>query len=137
MFEVLPGERWMPFNDVIKNALDQLQYIAKTETVFGEPITAGPVTLIPVSKVSVGFAAAGAGKEEKSGSGSATGGGATITPVAFISISDQKVQVHPISKSDPNLNKLLSLAPDLYKKISKYLSQREKKKNDAAGHSSK
>jgi uncharacterized spore protein YtfJ len=48
----------MSLSDVIKTALDQIKYIAKTETVIGEPIHAGGVTLIPVSRVSIGFAAA-------------------------------------------------------------------------------
>jgi len=82
----------MSLSDVIKTALDQINYIAKTETVIGEPIRAGNVTLIPVSRVSIGFAAGGAGDEKKSGSGVGTGGGVSVTPVAFISIIDDKVQ---------------------------------------------
>ena len=75
----------MALSDVIKTALDQLQYIAKTETVVGEPIKAGEVTLIPVSKVSIGFAAGGGGgKETQAGSGAGTGGGVNVTPIAFI-----------------------------------------------------
>ena len=69
----------MSLSDVIKTALDQMQYMAKTETVIGEPIVSGPVTLIPVSKVSIGFAAGGSGQAEKRGSGAGTGGGISVT----------------------------------------------------------
>ena len=117
----------MSLSDVIKTALDQINYIAKTETVIGEPIHAGNVTLIPVSRVSIGFAAGGGGNEGKSGSGAGTGGGVNITPVAFISIIDDRVQVHPVEKNDPGLGKILSLAPDIIKKVSKYMG----KKNDS------
>jgi len=121
----------MSLSDVIKTALDQINYIAKTETVIGEPIHAGNVTLIPVSKVSIGFAAGGAGNDEKSGSGAGTGGGVNITPVAFISIIDDKVQVHSMSKSDPvDLNKILSMAPELIKYISKFLGKKTAKDKD-------
>jgi len=113
----------MNLSDIVKAAMDQIQVIAKTETVIGEPITAGNVTLIPVSKISIGFAAGGAGNDQKAGSGAGTGGGVNITPVAFITIIDDKVQVHPVSKSDPGLAKILSLAPDLIKKVSSFMSK--------------
>jgi len=119
----------MSLSDVIKTALDQINFIAKTDTVIGEPIHAGNVTLIPVSKVSIGFAAGGAGKDEKSGSGAGTGGGVNITPVAFISIIDDKVQVHSMSKNDLDLGKLLSLAPDLIKHVSKFMHKKDSKEN--------
>jgi uncharacterized spore protein YtfJ len=113
----------MNLTDVIKTAMDQIQYIAKTETVIGEPIQSGNVTLIPVSKISVGFAAGGAGNESKAGSGAGTGGGINITPVAFITIVDDKVQVHPVSKSDPGLGKILALAPDIIKKVASFMNK--------------
>ncbi len=113
----------MNLTDVIKTAMDQIQYIAKTETVIGEPMHAGNVTLIPVSKISVGFAAGGAGNENKAGSGAGTGGGINITPMAFITIVDDKVQVHPVSKSDPGLGKILALAPDLIKKVAQFMGK--------------
>ncbi|HEX7511382.1 MAG TPA: spore germination protein GerW family protein [Chitinivibrionales bacterium] len=121
----------MSLSDVIKTALDQINFIAKTDTVIGEPIHAGNVTLIPVSKVSIGFAAGGAGKDEKSGSGAGTGGGVNITPVAFISIIDDKVQVHSMSKNDLDFGKLLSLAPDLIKHVSKFMHKKDSKENSA------
>lgn len=124
----------MSLSEVIKTALDQMQCIAKAETVFGEPIQSGGVTLIPVSKISIGFAAGGGGKENNPGSGSGTGGGVNVVPVAFISITGEKVQVHPISKSDPGLSKILDLAPDLIMKISKYM---KKEKGDKDGRGGK
>lgn len=121
----------MPLADVIKTAMDQIQFIAKTETVVGEPITAGPVTLVPVSKVSVGFAAGGGG-DRKADAGAGTGGGVTITPVAFISIVGSKVQVHTMDKSELDLGKLLALAPDLLQKVSKFMD-----KKDSSGEQAK
>jgi uncharacterized spore protein YtfJ len=115
----------MSLSDVIKTALDQIQFIAKTETVVGEPIRAGSVTLIPVSKVSIGFAAGGAGKDEKSNSGAGTGGGVSVTPVAFIGIVDDKVSVYPVEKSDVDFGKILSMAPDLIHKLSKLRKKKD------------
>ncbi|MDR2728644.1 MAG: hypothetical protein LBB56_05880, partial [Chitinispirillales bacterium] len=113
----------MALSEVIKTALDHIQYIAKTETVIGEPVKAGEVTLIPVSKVSVGFAAGGGGKNGE-GDGAGTGGGINVTPVAFISVCGDKVEVLSLEGGEPTLEKLLlSLAPDVIRKLSKYLKK--------------
>jgi uncharacterized spore protein YtfJ len=121
----------MPLADIIKTALDQMQYIAKTETVIGEPIIAGEVTLIPVSRVSIGFAAGGAGKDDKAGSGAGTGGGINITPVAFIVVTGEKVQVQPLTPTDPIMSKILSVAPDVIGNVAKYFGKRGKKEKEA------
>ncbi len=117
----------MSLADIIKTALDQMQYIAKTETVIGEPIVAGNVTLIPVSRISIGFAAGGAGKDDKSGSGAGTGGGINVTPVAVIVVTGEKVQVQPLTPSDPVMSKIMSLAPDVVTNVSKFFSKKGKK----------
>jgi uncharacterized spore protein YtfJ len=117
----------MALQDVINTALERMQYIAKTETVFGEPITAGGITLIPVSKVSIGFAAGGAGKEEKGGSGAGTGGGVSVTPVAFISINGDDIRVHALENgADADLGKLLAMAPDAVKKAMDFIKKKFK-----------
>ncbi|MBD3320404.1 MAG: hypothetical protein GF350_04830 [Chitinivibrionales bacterium] len=126
-------EQEMSLSDVIQTALDKVNFIARTETVIGEPIVAGEVTLIPVSKISIGFAAGGAGNESKSGSGAGTGGGVNIIPVAFISISKDKVQVHPISKAEIELSDILSYAPEAIKKVAKFMKNREPKEKPSTG----
>ncbi|NLP01076.1 MAG: sporulation protein [Fibrobacter sp.] len=120
----------MSLSEVIKTALDQIQSIAKTETVIGDPIKAGDVTLIPVSRISIGFAAGGGGKDQKFGTGAGTGGGININPIAFITITGEKVQVLPVEPGEPYINKIMSLAPDIMSKISKYLKKKDELKSD-------
>jgi uncharacterized spore protein YtfJ len=115
----------MALQEVINAALERMQYIAKTETVFGNPVNIGSVTLIPVSRVSVGFAAGGAGKGEKSGSGAGTGGGVNVTPVAFISISGDDVKVHSLESWDSDIGKLLSMAPEAVKKVAEIFKMKK------------
>lgn len=125
----------MSVSDVIKTALDQMSIIAKTETVIGEPIIAGDVTLIPVSKISVGFAAGGAGLEGKSASGTGSGGGITITPVAFISITNGHVHVHPVNKGELDLGRLFAITPGLFKKVAEFLGKKgDKKSSNESAH---
>lgn len=123
--------------DVIKAALEKIQYIAKTETVIGEPISVGETTLIPVSRISIGFAAGGAGKEEKAENGAGTGGGVSIVPVAFITINGDKVQVHSLTPTDPLVNKIMSIAPDIINNVSKYFKGKDKKEKENTGKEKK
>ena len=62
---------------LIERVMGELHHLVQTRTVVGEPLQAGNVTLIPVSKISFGFGAGG-GQEGKFKSG--TGGGATVEP---------------------------------------------------------
>jgi uncharacterized spore protein YtfJ len=125
---------YMSLQEIIQTALDRMQFIAKTETIIGEPIQVGGVTLIPVSKISIGFAAGGGGKEEKAGSGAGTGGGLNVVPVAVISICGDKVQVLPIEPSDAGLSALLAKAPDLIKKAAKFMKKDSAAKKEDHTH---
>jgi uncharacterized spore protein YtfJ len=122
----------MSLAEVIKTALDEIQYIARTETIVGEPITVGGVTLIPISKISVGFAAGGAGKEPKTGSGAGTGGGITVTPVGFITVIGEKVKMVPIGKDEIDFGKLLAMTPEAVKKVQQFMNKKEEKKKQRA-----
>ncbi|MDR0304290.1 MAG: hypothetical protein LBH98_05930 [Chitinispirillales bacterium] len=116
----------MSVNDTISSLLTELKHIAKSETVFGEPFVSGKTTVIPVSKISCGFAAGGSGKREGI---STTGGGVQIIPVALITIvGESNVKVHPIDPKDNIGMKLLGLAPDVIEKMLK--PKKKELKND-------
>jgi sporulation protein YtfJ len=122
----------MSVEDLIRTLLGEFQHIVKTETVIGEPLTVGEVTIIPVSKVSFGFGAGGSGSEGgKSGGGGGTGGGASLEPLAFLVIQDGRVQLLPLKEKEGTLGKLMEIVPDLYAKAREFRSRREKKKGDA------
>lgn len=88
--------------------LEKLRLVSQAETVIGKPIAAGNATVIPVSRVSMGFGL-GAGNEKVS----ATGGGVSINPVAFVVISGDDVRVLPISKDNSLASKIADLMPDV------------------------
>lgn len=132
-------------NDIIGTSLDKIKALADGETVIGNPIaTAGGVTVIPVSKVSMGFASGGldysgkkAGKGEDSAVAQNFGGGGgtgvTVTPVAFLIISPNgDVKLLPISgTSQPGavdkVTSLIERSPDILAKIKKIFSSDKKK----------
>ncbi|MCF7803496.1 MAG: sporulation protein [Candidatus Marinimicrobia bacterium] len=103
--------------ELIKSVLPELRQIAKGQTVVGEPIQAGDSTVIPVSKVSVGFGAGGGGSEKDNGQGSGTGGGASIEPVAFIVITDGKVQLVPLTSKDTTIGKVIDMVPEILDRV--------------------
>ena len=116
----------MAVNDTISALLTELKHIAKSETVFGEPFVSGKTTIIPVSKISCGFAAGGSGKNDGS---VGAGGGIQVIPVALITIvGESQVKVHQIEPKEDFGLKILGLAPDIIEKILK--SQKKEIKKD-------
>jgi uncharacterized spore protein YtfJ len=107
---------------IIERVMGELQQIVKTETVIGEPLQTGNITIIPVSKVSFGFAA-GSGKKEHSQSG--TGGGATVEPIAFLVIDETgKIQVTPIGDRETSIGQLVELVPEAFEKIKRFVEKK-------------
>jgi uncharacterized spore protein YtfJ len=117
----------MAIDELIRTMMKEFREIVKTETVVGEPVVAGDVIIVPVSKISFGFGAGG-GKGTKDG-GSGTGGGGSVEPVAFIIIQNGKAQVVPIEGKGISIGELLKYAPDVIKKIKEFKDKRDKKKS--------
>ena len=122
----------MGVEDTIKEIACELEKIANTKTVVGEPITAAGKTIIPISKISLGFGAGGGEgkKDNESGYGGGGGAGAKIEPVAFIMISADEAKIFRISeRSDAGsiLNIIPELVPDIMDRIK---GAKGKNKND-------
>ncbi len=119
----------MPIDDLIKTMMQEFRELVKTETVVGEPVVAGDVIIVPVSKISFGFGAGGGKGNQKDG-GSGTGGGGSVQPVAFIIIQNGKAQLVPLEDKGMSVGDLLKYAPDVIKKIKEFKDKRDKKKGD-------
>lgn len=109
-------------DSLIERVLGELNRIVQTRTVVGEPVTAGSVTLIPLSKISLGFAAGGAAE----GSGhSGTGGGATVEPIGFVVVDgDGKVQVMTLKEKEISWGQLVELVPGAVSKVKGFVERR-------------
>ena len=112
----------MAIEKLAETLLEKLRYITKAETVIGEPIQAGESTVIPVSRVSVGF---GFGGHQNKGDTSASGGGASVEPVAFLVIRGDDVRIMPITKDSSLVSKIMDIVPDVMNKFSGKKSQGE------------
>ncbi len=110
---------------LIERVLGELHHMVKTETIVGEPVETGEVTLIPVSKISFGFGAGG-GAEGKGQSG--TGGGASIEPIAFVVVNaDGKTQILPIKEKEDSLGQLAQYIPEALAKVRSYVMKKKDK----------
>ena len=121
-------------------ALQNIKQMMDVNTVIGDPITAPDGTLIiPVSKVSLGFASAGSdfpAKTEKEMFGGGSGAGGTIVPVAFIDDSAGEVKLLQISPITTPADKAISLVPELFDKIAALFKKDKKKAADSAAATS-
>ena len=124
-------------NDIIKVSLEKIKDIVGAETIIGSPIeTAAGTTIIPVSKVAVGFASGGldydADKQDKDkkpsllASASFSGGGGTgisVSPIGFLVVGkDGRVEL--LTVDNPNagdtVDKLVSVierSPEIIARI--------------------
>ena len=137
-------------SELIGNALKSLKELSDSETIVGSPIvTASGVTVIPVSKLSMGFVGGGLDygkklkakpdvKEYSEGKPNFGGGGGTgvsLVPVAFLVVSAEgNVSVLPITNeaSDNALSTLIERAPAIFEKIKTKLSKKKKTAEDEA-----
>ena len=74
-----------PVNDLMSSTMEKIKAMVDANTVVGQPIVTGEVTIIPVSRVSFGFASGGsdfASKHQKPGGDNAFGGGSGAGGVA-------------------------------------------------------
>ena len=121
--------------ELINSALANIKEMVDANTVTGEPIVlANGVTIIPVSKVSCGFVAGGSdlpNKSEKEIFGGGTGGGVTVSPLAFICVSPEgEVQLLQLSMNASASNAVINMVPEVFDKISALFKKDEKASSD-------
>lgn len=100
---------------LLGTAMDRLGAMVSINTVVGQPIAADGTTIIPISRVSLGFMAGGgeyATKAANPAFGGGSGGGMSVTPLGFLVCCDGAVRYVPVAGQAP-LDKLLDMAPGL------------------------
>lgn len=121
-------------SDIIRSSLEGVKNFTDMQTVIGNAIhTPSGVTVIPVSKVSVGFAGGGVdfGVKKLVGAqnfGSGSGSGVSITPVAFLTVGkDAEINLITINpdanKSIDKITSLIEHSPDIIKKIKNSITE--------------
>ena len=106
-------------------SIDKIKEVVDIDTVIGNPITSGSATIIPVSKVSYGFASGGSDLPSKQSGGLFGGGagaGVNITPIAFLVIENGNVRLLPITAKQDAFDKAMGLVPSLVDKVTNLIS---------------
>ena len=104
-------------------------------SVIGNPITTPDgVTIIPVSKVSVGFGGGGSDyvsknvNKQENPFGGGAGGGVKVTPVAFLIVKDGNVRMLPVAApANTTADRLVEQIPDTLDKIAAFIDSRTNK----------
>ena len=121
-------------DSLMRSTMEKIHEMADTNTIVGEPITtADGVTLIPISKISVGFGSGGGDYGKTAGDKSFGGGsaaGVKIDPVAFLVIRDGVTRVMPVAVPPMStVDRVIDMVPDLMDKVEKYFDKKKEKES--------
>lgn len=115
---------------ILSTTIEKIRDLVDTKTIIGEAIYAeGGITIIPVSKVTYGFASGGADFPSKNANelfGGGGGAGVTITPVAFLVISDGEVTLKHITAYDNAAERVVNLVPEMFDKVTGLVKKTKK-----------
>ena len=108
----------------------KLPNMLDVNSVIGTPITTPDgVTIIPVSKVSVGFGGGGSDFSNKNGDnpfGGGVGGGVKVSPVCFLIVKDGAVRMMPVAEpASSTADRIVEMIPDTLDKLTAYLDSRK------------
>ena len=113
---------------IIDITMERLRAMVDADTIIGTPISVGEITLVPVSKVSFGMATGGSDFPSKSQAnlfGGGGGAGVSITPISFIAINGNDIKMLPISNEITNIEKAITMAPELIQKVKQLFTKEE------------
>ena len=123
-----------PISDFTASALSSLRSLVDVNTIVGEPIsTAEGVVIIPISKVSFGYASGGSDIPTEKASelfGGATGGGVTIQPLAFLVIKGEDVSLMQMQTAENTADRIVNAVPGLLDKVVGMIKKGKEKDKD-------
>lgn len=120
---------------MMDTTMDKIRQMVDVNTIIGEPVICPDGTvIIPVSKVSYGFASGGSDLPTKNGGskdyfGGGSGAGVSIQPVAFLVVNNGNVKMLNM-EFDGAVDRVVSMVPDVVDKISELFKKAKAKKDD-------
>lgn len=129
-------EKNNPVSDLMRATIEHLKAVADANAVIGTPIQAEGVTLIPVSRLSVGVASGGtefSTKKQAAGESSFGGGGgasAKLEPVAFLVIREGTVKLLPVAPGRmTTADRVIETVPEVVDKVTDFIQRQQEKKD--------
>ena len=121
--------------NMLENTIAKIREMIDVNSVVGDPIsTPDGVTIIPISKVSVGFGGGGSDfvsrnvNKQDNPFGGGAGGGVKVTPIAFLIVKDGNVRMLPVATpANTTADRLVEMVPDVLDKVSAFIDSHTKK----------
>ncbi len=125
-----------PIGQLLKDTMEQVRAMADADVIVGTPIQAEGVTLITVSRMSIGVGGGGtefSTKKQQMGGDNAFGGGsaasAKLEPVAFLVIRDGTVKMLPVGGAPvTTMDRVVELVPEVVDKVTDFIQTQKEKK---------
>ena len=123
--------------NMLDSTIAKIREMVDVNSVIGEPITADGVTIIPVSKVSVGFAGGGSDFTTKNSAdkdtpfGGGAGAGVNVVPIAFLIVKDGNVRMLPVATpANTTADRIVEMVPDTLDKVASFIDSHLEKKGE-------
>ena len=118
--------------NMMEGMLHKIREMIDANTVMGNPVTTPDgTTIIPISKVSIGFGGGGSDFATNKASnpfGGGAGGGVKVTPVAVIVVSNGNVRMLPVAQAaNTTADRLVEMIPDTLDKVSAFIDSHTRK----------
>lgn len=118
-----------PIQGLMDVTLDKIRSMIDANTVIGSPINMADGTMVlPVSKISFGFASGGSdfpSKTPRELFGGGGGAGMSITPIAFLIVQKENVRLIQLSDTSNNVDRAIGMMPEMVDKISGLFSKKK------------
>lgn len=124
-----------PIQGLMDTTMEKIRQLIDVNTIIGNPITTPDgTTIVPVSKVSYGFASGGSDIPSKNAInkqvfGGGSGAGVSITPIAFIVVNQGDAKILRVDNDNTAADKIADAVPQVIDTISG-LFKKDKKKTD-------
>ena len=119
---------------ILGTSIEKIKDLVDVSTIIGEPIKiSDTIQIIPVSKVTYGFASGGTDFPSKSNAelfGGGGGAGITISPVAFLVINKDSVTIRYLNAAEGSVERAIGMVPDIVDKATEVIGKLTKKDKD-------
>ena len=118
--------------NMLDSTIEKIREMVDANSVIGEPIVADGITIIPITKVSVGFGGGGSDFTTKHSTqeqpfGGGVGGGVKVTPICFLIVKDGNVRMMPVATpANTTADRIVEMVPDTLDKISAFIDSHSK-----------
>ena len=121
-----------PIQGLMGVTIEKIRDMVNAETIIGDPIHVDDTTIIPVSRVTFGFVSGGSdvGPSSNKMFGGGSGAGVSVTPVAFLVVSNGNVRTVQLVEKVSAVDNVIASLPELVDKVAA-LIKKEKPGADA------